>query len=512
MTSRFLENNTYLLYCFLIIASIVLSVWAVLQGNIINPDGTCYLLSAEIMKTSFHDAMHVCGQAKWPFYAFLIHHFTEALSLTYPQAAYILNGCFSLISVLMFVLITKSLGGSHRVLWFAALVILSAHQFNSIRQYIVRDHGFWAFYLISLFFLVRFYHRPKPMLLMASSLSLIVATLFRIEGAAFLLGLPCLNLMISKENLSKRLIDGFWFNLPLLIIIASAVMIGFMIDSEKIFTQWGRIHEIKDQMLNGLSFVMNRYTSIKTSLLTYVLPHTAARDVGMVMLCLFPMLYLINIINNLSLINVVLLLYAIYRRLLPFKTEAMRVLGAYLLINIVVTFVFFAEQLFLSKRYLIALSLILMLFVPFSLDDLWQRRHRLYGQFIFYFAISCLLLTSLGGIFNFGYSKSYLPEAGAWINQHVPLESELYSNDLQLMYYSRHFGNNLFNALNYYRTSDAWSMTEWRKYDYAALRVRAKEADKILTLQSKAPFKVVQLFKNKRGDAVIIFKNKIAIK
>ena len=76
-------------------------------------------------------------------------------------------------------------------MWFALGVILLSHQFNSVRQYIVRDHGFWAFYLVSLYFLLKYVEDVSWKNALAWSASLLMATLFRIEGAIFLLTLPC---------------------------------------------------------------------------------------------------------------------------------------------------------------------------------------------------------------------------------------------------------------------------------------------------------------------------------
>ena len=75
-------------------------------------------------------------------------------------------------------------------MWLAAGVILLSHELNSVREYIIRDHGFWTFYLSSLFFLLRFFKKPIKSYALGFSLSLAIATLFRVEGSLFLLFLP----------------------------------------------------------------------------------------------------------------------------------------------------------------------------------------------------------------------------------------------------------------------------------------------------------------------------------
>ena len=132
--------------------SILLSIWAATTGSVVNTDAICYLQSADTMPAGLHAAMTVCGQAQWPFYSALIFSVVHLASLSNVAAAYLLNGFFSLISVVTFVGIIHFLNPARRLLWLAAAVILLSHDFNAIRQYIIRDHGFWAFYLVSILF------------------------------------------------------------------------------------------------------------------------------------------------------------------------------------------------------------------------------------------------------------------------------------------------------------------------------------------------------------------------
>ena len=188
------ENFVYL---FAICASILLSLWISSHQVIINPDAICYISSAEIIgKSGLQAAMQLCGQAKWPIYSILIYGLAHVSHFSYPIAAYTLNGFFSLISIVLFILVVKELGGSQRVLWLAALTILLSYGFNDVREYIIRDHGFWAFYLLSLFLLLNYFRRPNWVTALFWNMSIILATLFRLEGAIFLFLLPFLSFMV----------------------------------------------------------------------------------------------------------------------------------------------------------------------------------------------------------------------------------------------------------------------------------------------------------------------------
>jgi len=309
MNKRLLAHPGFL-YFFLIVASIALSCWISLRESVINPDAICYLLSAEMIgKSGMHVAMHLCGQAKWPFYSTLIYFFVKLTHVSYVTAAYILNGFFTLISVTTFVLIIKALGGSQRLLWMAAAVILLAHEFNSVRQYIVRDHGFWAFYLISLLLLLQYFRQPSWMKALAWSISLVVATLFRIEGAIFLLLLPFLAWFSVEDNWRKRFNYFFALNLLTLFIVV-AIFAWLVLHPTQSLAQFGRVHEVADQFLHGFSSVVIRYQAIKSALIQYVLTSEAARDAGLVIFILLIVWYLLNIASNLSWIYALLVIYA----------------------------------------------------------------------------------------------------------------------------------------------------------------------------------------------------------
>src|SRR3990167_7912644 len=240
----FFYQRERFLYCFAIIISILLSLSMNMSRPLVNPDAICYLSSAESMgEYGIKAAMQLCGQAKWPFYSMLIYGFVTMSHLSYVIAAYILDGFFSLFSVVMFILIVKKLGGSRRVLWLAAMVILLSHQFNNVREYIIRDHGFWAFYLTSLFLLLRYFQTPSYLGAFLWSLSLLIATLFRLEGLFFLVLLPFLSWGILSYSLRARAQHFLLLYFPL--IAACLVLVAWiMIHPEIAIQKISRLAEI----------------------------------------------------------------------------------------------------------------------------------------------------------------------------------------------------------------------------------------------------------------------------
>lgn len=495
-----------IVYFFSILTSLSLSFWLSYRESVINPDAICYLLSAETLGTSgLKAAMQLCGQAKWPFYSILIYGFAKLAHASYAFSAYFLDALFSALSVFMFIRIVKELGGSRLVLWLAAGVILLSHEFNSVREYIIRDHGFWAFYLLSLFFLLRFFRSPHWLTALSWSGSLIIATLFRIEGAFFLLTLPFVMLFFTRYTFLQRIKYFFMLNIP--IIVMGAALGGWLLlQPQETLAKFGRVSEVTTQIQQGWYIMAARYEATRNAMVQHVLLAESSNDANLVLFLVLITWYMVSILGNVSWIYAALVVTAWVKKARPYTVGATWVLSAYILVNVVITFGFLLERLFLSKRYLVALSLVFMLWVPFALSYLWQRRDGLKYRLFLWLAAFFIFISAVGGIIDFGHSKAYIHEAGDWIAEHVPKEAKLYANDYQLMYYSQHFGPRLFQQPPGEARLEGIDNEGWKQYDYLALRLSKKNEDKVEAILAKLPLKPVQIFTNKRGDKVVIYK------
>lgn len=490
------ERST--VYFTAIFFSIVLSCWSAMKVAVINPDAICYLQSAESMAMGMNVAMHLCDQAHWPFYSALIYGVATLTKFSFLHTAYFIDGIFTLISVFTFIAIVRFLQGSTRVLWLAALVILLAHEFNAVRADIVRDHGFWAFYLVSTLFLLRFFHKPRWCYALLWSASLMIATVFRIEGVIFLLALPLVAWVIPGQRFKHFM----QLNVLTLLVV---VGIGFglwqhpQINTEHL----GRVNEVQFQLLHGLSAMAQNFQITAQAIAQHALNRYSAHEAMLILFLVLVSWYLIQVIANLSLIYTVLVVYAGCRRLLTMTDSARWVLRSYIVLNVLITAGFLAQHMFLSGRYLVALSLILMLWVPFALDGIYKKSKPLFAL-----AVLLIVLSALGGIFNFGYSKQYIRDAGIWLQQNLPQNATLYSNDYQVMYYSHRFGHDIFVKIQEFKDPKMIVAGKWKQYDYVALRFNKNDVadNEMLRKAVGAP---VQVFANKRGDEVVIYQIKV---
>ena len=356
-------------YLLAIVGSIILSCWAAARTSVINPDGICYLQSAAGMSFGLQFAMHLCDQASWPFYSILIYKVVTITHLSYTTCAFLLNGLLTALSVVMFLAIIRTLTPSIRILWLALAVILLPHEFNAVRTEIIRDHGFWAFYLVSLFFLLHFFRRQNLSRAILWNVSLLVATLFRIEGAIFLLLLPFTVWFDGRKNGRQRL--RAFFQLNVVTISLGIILVAWVLVHPNL--PLGRLNEVGVQFSQGLSIVLANYQRASDMLGRYVLSVYSARDAGYMLFIMLTGWYVTSIAVNVSLVYAALIVYAWSKRLLPSMSSERVVLWGYVCVNILITSIFLFQNLFLSKRYLIALSLVLMVWVPFALESLIQQ-------------------------------------------------------------------------------------------------------------------------------------------
>jgi hypothetical protein len=495
-------DSHYTIYITAAFVSIFLSYWINHQVVLLNPDAVCYLQSAEIVNQGLSTVMSLCDQSQWPFYPLLIAGFVKITALSYEHAAFVLNGLFSLFTVLIFIRIVAFFNDNKKITWLAAFVILFTHEFNSFKQDIIRDHGFWFFYLLSIFFLLHYFKQKKAVYALGFSSSLILATLFRIEGAVFLLFIPFLIWFESKQSFIAR--GRFFLSLNSFLLVVAAILFISIILHPTI--SLGRLHELRAHFQPSLfySAVVEHYVRLADGLGQVVLGRSE-HDKYLIYFFTLVVWYVTIVISVLSFVYAILFVYALTKKLLPFNRNSGLVLFGYISINVVMTFIFLVENQFLSKRYVFALALTLMLWVPFALDHLMQQcRER---KWLVGLMIVCIIFYGIGGLLHLGPSKQYIRDAGNWLDSNTPKTATIYSNDYQVMYYSHHFGNEIFVKQREFSNLNSLQGGKWKQYDYLAIRLNKKMLATEAALLNKIGEEPVIVFNGERNeDQVRIYR------
>jgi len=194
-------KDTPLLVTLTALVSAVLTLWAITVDPVFNPDALIYLASAdEFIKGNIANGLAIY---KWPFYPMLIAFVGTVCGVSVETAAYILNGILQVIAVLGFLACVKALGANKRTLIIAAVLILLFPSFIKYRAFVIRDVGFWACYLWSLYHLFLAVKTEQNKRFFYSFILIVFAFLFRIEAIAFIVIVPLFLLYLRNSAIPE---------------------------------------------------------------------------------------------------------------------------------------------------------------------------------------------------------------------------------------------------------------------------------------------------------------------
>jgi energy-coupling factor transporter transmembrane protein EcfT len=489
--------------------SFLLSIWAVYTQDAINNDGIVYVGAAErLLRDDWTGAYALYN---WPFYPWLIAKVSESFNnLGLEASAQLLDAAFTALLATTFVSFIQELGGDRKTQFIAAFVILFQPYLNEFRAEIFRDHGYWAFYLLAVLFFVRFFRHPNWGSGFVWGFTMVLASLFRIEGVVLLLLLPSIIWLRPEISLKARS-KQFLLAHSVTLLMGLGLLIWVALDSN--FRDLaGRLYEplprftwtdigsaftsrLESQADRLASAILNRYSE-----------EYALSAVMMILLVII----VDQLIKTLSPLYTLLPLLPGLRSYFQ-PPSGLRMLFVWLaLLNFVIVFAFAVHFFFLASRHIVPLMLIALLVIPFILTGIhnrWQLRHQnpLSRPWLVGVLVAVLVYMSLDGLVSVGgASKVYIRDAGHWLADHVPTQARLYTNDRKLVYYS---GRPID-----WRQRPTWPIIEpllerrfWENYDYLALAM-SRKTPHISAQLNKSLGPPVAIFKNRKKDSVLIYQ------
>jgi len=423
VTEQFLDTSpsttkTKLLHRFVdirvlaVLVSIILSAWAVFLDDVVNNDGTLYLHIAELLDRGEWQAAFQLY--KWPFYPFLISLVAKVPGLDYEYAAHLLNAALTALTVVCFISLVRELGGEKTTILAAAIVILLYPGANEYRSFIIKDTGYIAFYLLSLLYFFRSLRSPGWGQVVAWTSSILVAALFRIEGFVFVAMLPLLFYLDRRAGQGIG-VGGF------------SVLVGAAFGLVVVLAWWfgGGItapdpKTIGPETIGLLQSLWERTTTAMSTKITLLgetlLTKQASDHAPIVFFASLLVILLTEILGRLTLVNAALVGHALYHRLIFPMTRAKTNWIWLILLNLAILTILVLVRQFVPGRFPLAISLTLMLAVPFSLVALYehwrdQRTKRQAKNWLFPAVCVLILLFGLDGLYS-PTNKAYLKEAG----------------------------------------------------------------------------------------------------
>lgn len=495
--------STSFLYLSAILISFFFTVLAVNNRSVINPDGLCYVLSAEhYAQYGLKQAMQFCGQASWPFYSVILSLTAKVTTVSMEHAAFILNGIFDAATIILFAMIIRLLTTNPRIVFLGLLTILCAYGFNNVRDSIVRDHGFWMCYLASLYFLLKYVQKESLYLSAAFCVSILLASLFRIEGLVFFTILPlCLTVLPGKISVRLKRV-GLLYLPHIVIFIVTLCTVFLLSDQLKQYT--GRLPGTIDKILHSVSLIHTQFQAAKTNILQHVLTIEAARDATLVTTLLLIIWYAVIVMSQFSWLYTALFLLVCRCKLRVANRAQWLVLASYFAVNILITSSFFAMHFFLSKRYVMAQNFILMLFVPFALNYLLDNKKRQHRGILLLVIFAWMVLSNFHLFHQRQDPHYYMKEAGHFAAKFIPASQSFFTNDEFILYYSGRDRANFFNTMNHY-THIAAAPSRLTQFDYIAINTKRPNADKLIAQLNTIKAPLARNFKNYSGEQILIY-------
>lgn len=478
-----------------------------IQHGWINPDSVLYFESARLFALgNWQEAVKVFN---WPLYSILIAATHKLTALDIHASAQLLTVIFFGITTASFLKIIELAGGGTRVMLAGALILFSSHYLvGDVLEMLMRDQGFWAFYLTSLVFFIRFFKTKTYVDAFFWQISAILATLFRIEAISYLIFLPAI-LLFTQHDLWKQRLGNFlkcnFLNVTIGIVILSILLLH----NDLSMSNFGRLREVfTSNLYQELTQQLHEKSAIMAEqVLGKYLQGFAVQG----LLLTFIYIMISKSISSIGVINLGLTVFAIKSRRSLMDEQAFRVLSAAVIIAIINMALIITKVFVLSGRYVLALSLILMIFASFYLASLFKYLQSTSSneKKLKWLAIALITFMSLSLVKNIlpkekGYN--YMQEAVAWVKANNKENKPVFYDDSRVRYYA---------GAPFVGTGDSWFMTKTaiednsiNQYDFVLISYSAKYPEREKLIAEKLPqyHEVARFSPVKAKKSVVVYQ------
>lgn len=491
-----------------ILAALLASRVQYIQHGWINRDTVLYFESARLISIGqFKEAISVYNWLTYPACIAGIHNLT---SLSIHHSAQLLSVVFFTITTASFAKIIELGGGNKKTILTGALILFSSSYIvGDVLEWLMRDQGFWACFLTSLVFFIRFNSRHRYGDAFLWQVFAILATLFRIEAIMYLLFLPLIFLFETNESLVSRvknLIKSNFVN----ILAALLIILALSFNSKLSMQSFGRLQEVfTNKLLQELTYNLITKSQIMSEQVLQYLPEYAVS--GLLLTFLF--VIAVKSIVAPGIINFLLAAYGITQKKL-IRVPVYRTLKATAIIALITMSLIIVKVFLLSGRYVVALAFVVMIVAAFQLGNMLTEysKSKIKNK-KWVFVTSLIFIFMLGSTIKNIWPKAqgynYMQDAIAWIKQNKHDNTPVFYNEPRLRYYA---GEKFIGT---WMTQDDWKIVqekikngEINQYNDLIISYSSKHLLKIDELKGQlTQFSLVKNFTNARGKkGVLIFK------
>lgn len=465
---------------FAVLASMFLSVIALIDDPVLNRDGMLYV---DIARDIVANGIEAAGRYEWPF----ISLFIAGPALLLGIDPLIVANAFSVLAMMLVSFLVVRMAGetSPSFAWYAVVFVLCAPVFNDYRADLIRGMGGWALILGSLYCLLRWHRAQRWQYSAGFQLCMGGAFLFRPElvviGAAGGLWL------VLGSIREQRVATFFGLFGPLAALGLALVALPLVLDlqiGERVAKLQGitnlsqRIDEFENKADAVADVALNDYIADEAGQVLFVGMASLLVSKWMALLGVFVVPFFFSVVRRVE---------VSYRGFFAFSA---------ICFSLTLLLYLFWSYL-LSSRYVAPLA---MLSLPWVCEGMQYLDQRYLSSRSRLAVILVAALLALSGVISTSAGKGYLKEAGHWVgSRHAPGE-KVYFNDQQVRFYA---------GFGYPRYGIEESLDEvLRELPYWSVLVLHVESEsfskKLEERLSGSGFSRVKRFSNEEGKDVLI--------
>ena len=492
------------------LASLLVSLFLFAYQPLINRDGILYITVAEkILEGDWQQAYWLFP---WFFYPLLIAAVAFVSTIGVETSAHVVNALLASMMVWSFVMVLKELGASRAVQIVGAAILLLHPYFNDWRPAIVREHGFYAFLLMSALFYLRY---QKDLSWKNAALwfsALLLATLFRIQGVAYFIFIPVMAAMVSPGPWSERMARA---SKPMILLLGTGILavIAFLIvggtERSPLVEPLMRLEIVVQALGSTLS---EQATSFADNVLNaYTRDYAIAGLVATLLIAVID-----KAIGSISILYLVLPILTGFRVFERGTRREWTTLATYALVGLAIAVGFVLSEQYTVSRYVAPFSLFVLLTAPYFLVALITKgnltSHRGYRLFA-YLVLLTFVGMSLDSLYESPSANRFLRDGGYWIRENLPADSRIYSNSNRLRYYAGLEIDWSGRNTGVIPGKQAWRETSElipegieQNFDYAALALnRRRYRNEIDSLVQDPRINLIKEIEGPRGGGTLVF-------
>lgn len=489
-----------------------LIAWRVIyiQHGWINDDSVLYFEIARLF--SVGDWKAGLSLFDWPFYPASIAGMHKVTNASFQLCAQILNVGFFALATFSFLSLIRIAGGNQLTIICGALLLFStSYIVGDILPMLLRDQGFWAFFLTSIYYFTQYYRQQTFKTAFLWQLCAVIAVLFRIEAVTFLALLPFIFLVEKKCDGIKPWVIA---NALGLLILATGLLI-LLFHPTLTLADFGRINQLATVLQQGFINVVNGVNAKASIIATLVLGSFLEEYSMLMLLTGLLAILVIKCLFSAGWIAIALLVMKLREASTTIAPDTLKIFYWVIALAILNAALILINVYVLSGRYIVSLGFMILILSAFCLAylimNLKKRRHKV-SLMIISIALS---LTFISNLLPKKTGYNYEQDAVAWIKKiEKPHDSRIFYVSPRARYYA--------NAPYQGRGYDYWDYTQQAiadgsiyTYDYLVINLNSsdvtaqKESKKVLT-QKLSQYQLIHTvygFKNKKN--ILIYKKQV---